>query len=410
MDRRRRLGTRPVLVLVTLVAILSFLVGVINMANPQANAILRGFVPSNVQQAAGFTGAMTGFILLMGAFGLRRGYRVAWYLTVILLPVTAFQGLIQGGSVTLGTVAIPVSLPLVVFSVLAIPSVVYHRGRFNQQFDLSTSQWAALGALLGAQVYGTAGTYALREQFPQVDTLLDAFYFTLVTASTVGYGDLTAQTQVGRLFSMSVLIIGVASFGLAAGTLLGPAIEARFAAALGTMTDSELSMLENHIIVLGYGELTEPILEELDNSDISYIVVTPDSERAASLRSRDIKVLTGDPSDEQPLHDAGIERAIGVVAATNNDAEDALAILTARELNPDVRIVAAATQRENSRKLKRAGADAVISPAVIGGHLLVQSALGQSGAEGIADRLTGIRGDQVEEVAEEVDDAADDAQ
>jgi voltage-gated potassium channel len=237
-------------------------------------------------------------------------------------------------------------------------------------------------------VYGTAGTYALREEFNNVDTLLDAFYYTLVTASTVGYGDISAVSQIGKLFSMSVLVVGVASFGLAAGTLLGPAIEARFAAALGTMTDSELNMLEDHIVVLGYGDLTEPILEELQELDTQFVVVSPDADRTAALRERDITAITANPSDEEPLHSVGVERASGVVVATNDDAQDALAILTARELNPKVHIVAAATARENVNKLRRAGADTVISPAVIGGHLIVQSALGREGMESIADKLT----------------------
>ena len=78
---------------------------------------------------------------------------------------------------------------------------------------------------------------------------------------------------------------------------------------------------------------------------------------------------------------------------SNDDAQDALGILTARALNPDVNIVAAATDRENVEKLRRAGATSVISPAVIGGHLLVQSALGREGMENVADHLLDIDGD-----------------
>ena len=361
-------------------AVLSFLVGIQNIVQPTLTGPLSEYIPGSAQRAAGFTGAMTGFLLLAGSFALRRGLRVAWYLTVVLLPVTALQGIIQGGS--------PVSLSLTGLSVLALPLVALNYRRFDSDWSISTSQIAALGALIGAQVYGTAGTYALREEFNNVDTLLDAFYYTLVTASTVGYGDISAVSQIGKLFSMSVLVVGVASFGLAAGTLLGPAIEARFAAALGTMTDSELNMLEDHIVVLGYGDLTEPILEELQELDTQFVVVSPDADRTAALRERDITAITANPSDEEPLHSVGVERASGVVVATNDDAQDALAILTARELNPKVHIVAAATARENVNKLRRAGADTVISPAVIGGHLIAQSALGREGMESIADKLT----------------------
>ncbi|MCU4717247.1 NAD-binding protein [Halapricum hydrolyticum] len=401
----RHPGARATVWLVTVVAVLSFAVGVVNIASQEV-ALLSGYIPESVQRLAGFTGAMTGFLMLASAYGLRMRLRVAWYSTLVLLPVTALQGVVQSGTVTVPLVGVPVpvSTPLVVLSLASIPLVASGRGQYTESWSLSTSQLAALSALAGSQIYGTAGSYALHEHFPAVNTALDAFYFTLVTASTVGYGDITATSQVGRLFSMSVLVIGVASFGAAAGTLLGPAIEARFAAALGQMSEAQLRMLENHIIVMGYGELTEPIVEGLEESHNSFIVVTPDRERASSLRDRDLNVLVGDPSDEQPLYDAGIERAAGVLAATNDDAGDALAILTARALNPDIRIVAAATDRQNIDKLRRAGADAVISPAVIGAHLLVQSALGKAEVESVADRILGTTGEEVEEIAEDHDD------
>lgn len=182
------------------------------------------------------------------------------------------------------------------------------------------------------------------------------------------------------------IVVGTASFALALGSVLGPAIQNRITRALGTMTDTQLDLLEDHVLVLGYGDLTEPILEELAEST-EFVVVTSDSATAATLQQRDIPVLTADPSDEEPLLQAGIERARAVVTATEDDAQDALAILTARELNPDIRIVAVATDRENVRKLRRAGADSVISPAVLGGHLLVQSAFGEDESEDVADRI-----------------------
>jgi voltage-gated potassium channel len=165
------------------------------------------------------------------------------------------------------------------------------------------------------------------------------------------------------------------------------------------------------VIVLGYGDLTEAVLDELElggsdsgdegdgagsrtgagrgtrtGSKVPFVVVATESQ-AAHVRESGRDVLVGTPSDEEPLRRASIERARAVVAATENDAEDAFSILTARELNPEIRIVAAATDRENVPKLKRAGADTVISPAVIGGRLLVRSALGERSMEALADRI-----------------------
>ncbi|MFC7141199.1 NAD-binding protein [Halosimplex aquaticum] len=387
MDPRRAIdepltvfvGTRAAIWLPTVVAILSFGTGVANISATTVNPLLETYfqIPQEIQRAAGFTGALTGFLMLMSAWGMRRRLRAAWVSTVVLLPVTAVQGLAQSSRY---------SLPLIVLSLLSLPTVVANYRRFDRSADLSATQLAAISALTGTLVYGTAGAYQLRDEFNGLNTLTDAVYFTIVTASTVGYGDVTPQSQQAKLFGMSVVVLGVASFTVALGSLLGPAIEARLSQALGTMNDSELELLEDHVVVLGYGDLTEPLLEELA-AVVDFVVITPDADLAATMRTRDLRVVVGDPSDEEPQKQAGIEHARAIIAATNDDAQDALAILTARQFHPDARIVAGATDRENVEKLRRAGADAVISPAVIGGHLLVESALGDADMEGLAERL-----------------------
>lgn len=357
------------------VAGLSVATGVLGIVDPTASfGPVAQYVPPAISQTAGFTGALTGFLMAMSAFGLRRGLRAAWYSTLVLLPVTAAQGLVQ---------ATPYSVPLVVLSTVAFPVLAVARRRFDEHVTLSTSQLAAGGALFGVLTYGTIGTYALRgdDGFQSVSTMLDAFYYTLVTASTVGYGDITPTTQEARLFSLSVLVLGTASFAIALTALLGPALEARFASALGRMTQSDLESLDGHVVVAGYGDLTEPILTELERSNRQYLVLTADDTSVAELRERDIHVLVADPADDDALTRAGVDRARAVVAATNNDGEDALVVLTVRENHRDVRVVAAASEQENEAKLRRAGADTVISPAVIGGRLIARSALGDEDAE-----------------------------
>lgn len=376
----RPLGPRVTIALTIAVALLSVATGIANISAQSVSGPFAHVIPQVIQRTAGFTGALTGFLMIGSALGLRRGLRVAWYSTVALLPLTALQGLLQSS---------PLSAPLVVLSVLALPNVLYNRRRFQRPISLSASQLAALAAIVGVQIYGTFGAYALREEFTSIETLVDAFYYTLVTASTVGYGDATPTTQSARLFGMSIVVLGTASFALALGTLLGPVIEARFAQALGRMTDQNYELLEDHVLILGYGELTTAILEELAGKT-KFVVVTDNQEQAALLSGRDIDVLSGDPSDEAPLREAGIEHARAVLVATNDDANDALAVLTARELNPDVRIVAAATKRGNVDKLERAGADTVISPAMLGAQMLVRSSLDDD--EGDLDYILDGRG------------------
>ena len=367
MVSREWLGGRAAVVFTFAVAVASVVTGIANIgAPPRPIGPVAAVVPEFVPTIAGFTGALTGFLLLASAFGLRKGLRAAWYATLVLLPVTALQGALQSNER---------AVPLVALSAVAFLVLAFNRKRFHRDLDLSATELAALAAIIGAQTYGTVGAYALREQFNGLDNLVDAFYFALVTGSTVGYGDITPSTPIARLFGMSVLLVTVSSFAVALGVLLTPAIEARLSKALGRMTETQLDLLENHVLVLGYGDLTEPILEELAKK-AQYVVITEDTERARLLSERGIDVFTADPSDVESLERARVDTARAVVVATNNDAEDALAILTARQLNPDVRIVAAASNRENVEKLKRAGADTVISPTTLGGHLMAESALG----------------------------------
>ena len=347
------------------VGFLSVVTGVVSLSYQPYVTPLAEHVPQAVRRGVSLTGAFTGFAMLLSAWGLGKRLRVAWYSSLALLPITALQGVAQSNVL---------SVPLVALSLAAVPVVGASFSRFSRRLTLNQGQWAAVGALVSALLYGTVGSYALREGYENIQTPLDAFYYTIITVSTVGYGDAVPTTQLARTFAVSFVVVGTAAFAFSLATLITPAIEARLSKALGRVTRLQLESLDNHVVVLGYSETTEPILSELKER-ADFVVLTPDADTAENLRGKDHMVVNANPSDEGALERARVRNASAVVAATNDDARDALAVLTARQMNPEVRIVVSCADEENVRKLRRAGADTVISPATVVGDLLVESAL-----------------------------------
>jgi len=376
---RRFSGAYAAVVLVAAVATVSFLTGMSHLS--EATLELAGpiapYLPPGFGAIQRVLGIVTGFTNAAVAVGLQRRNRLAWYGAILTLPLAVVQGLSTGQAT---------DIPVVVLALVALPVVLANRGAFDRTIDLSPIQIASLAALAGVQAYGTLGAFVLREQYNGIETLTDAFYYIVVTGTTVGYGDATPATQEAKLFTLSVLITSAAVFGAALGSLVVPLIEKQMASALGRMAPSELAMLEDHVIVLGYGPLTEPLLAELV-AETDVVVVTDDEDVVTELKDGPVEVLTGDPGDEETLRAAGMANASGAVVAGETDAEDAFVILTAKRINPELRVVAAAADASNADKLKNAGADSVITPEAIGGYLLGQSVLGEAEFVGFPDRL-----------------------
>jgi len=362
-------GARPTVLLTGVATFLSFITGLSNLSRETLvlGGPLAGVLPDPVTYVR-FGGVLFAFVLGVLTIGLRRRKRLAWYGALVVLPLLGLLPL-----TTLSTTDIPLLLVVVV----TVPLLVRNRDRFDQPLGLSPLQIASLSSIAGVGLYGVVGSYALREEFGGLATWPDAVYYVIVTFSTVGYGDITPTSATAKWFSLSIIVFGSAAFTVAIGSLIVPAIESRMAAAFGNMTAAELTLLEDHVLVLGYGDITESLLEELDGK-VDVVVVTPDPDVASDLRDEDVNVLTDDPTDEEALRDARIGAARGVVVATRDDARDVLAILAVKKANPEVRVVAAANHEKHVDKLEQVGADEVISPMVIGGRLLGRSILGET--------------------------------
>ena len=225
----------------------------------------------------------------------------------------------------------------------------------------------ALGALAALLLIGTAG-YTTIEGW----SFIDAAYMTIVTLSTVGFGETHPLSPTGRVFTV-VLIMGGASLAAYAFSKLGEFISTgELRAHLEQRRHSRiLKTLKDHVVVCGYGRVGRHVVHELIAEGVSFVVVDKDLAAVEHVRHNGHLALLGNAANDDVLREAGIERAIGLVAAVNSDAENVFIVLSARGLKPSLSIVARANFEDSESKLRRAGADRVIDPYRISGRRMV---------------------------------------
>lgn len=222
----------------------------------------------------------------------------------------------------------------------------------------------ALLALLAAILFGTVG-FTLIEGWP----LIDSLYVSVQTLTTVGYGDLPPHSAAGRGFAIVVMLIGAGGVALAISTIVQSVVQSELVSAFGQRRQSKkMSKLYDHYIICGSGRVGSHLIRDLQNSGAPFVIVENNSQRAAEFSQRGLSVLVGDATLEDSLREVGVDRARGLAACLPDDADNVYVVLTARDLNPNLRIVARAAEEQAEAKLLRAGANHVIAPTIIGGH------------------------------------------
>jgi voltage-gated potassium channel len=204
----------------------------------------------------------------------------------------------------------------------------------------------------------------------------DASYMTVITVTTVGYREIHPMSRAGEVFTSILLLVGVGTafytFTLAATIVVEGGLQKRLGRRrVGHMIDD----LEQHFIVCGFGRIGTVIADEFSQQQIPFVLVERDPERVQEALERGMLAVEADASDEDTLRKLHIERARGLVAALGTDAENVYAVLTARVLVPTLFIVGRAETEDAERKLRRAGADRVLSPYAIGAQQMAQTAL-----------------------------------
>jgi len=225
--------------------------------------------------------------------------------------------------------------------------------------------------LVSVVCLGTAG-YVIIEGWD----VFDAFYMTITTVTTVGYGEIHPLSRAGRVFNSGIVILGVATVLYTFTFLMARLVEGDLQARLARRRrERMLDNLTNHFIVCGFGRIGQIVAREFARQQVSFVIVERDLERMQAAVDMGYLAVEADASSEDVLKRLGIARARGFIAAVSTDADNVFAILTARLLRPDLFIIGRAETEDAKAKLVRAGADRVLSPYQIGGLQLAQTAL-----------------------------------
>ncbi len=227
---------------------------------------------------------------------------------------------------------------------------------------VSAKAVASLLVLLAVIAAGTIGfKYIERDQGL---TWTDSLYFTIVTITTVGYGDLHPTTEAGRLFAIPIIVVGVSSALSTLTFLFGSLVEERIRIAIQGL--GRIKEMENHVIICGSGPLADVVAEELQLNNISYIRILGEASSQAE------STVIGDATEEAVLRKAGVERAMSL-ATLLGDADNAFVVLEAKRLNPSIRTIAVVRDPANQERLDEIGTDLVVVPDLVSARLLALS-------------------------------------
>ena len=223
-------------------------------------------------------------------------------------------------------------------------------------------------ALLVLFVLGTTG-YAFLEGW----TWMDGLYMTFITLSTIGFQEIHTLSDAGRLFTLGLGItgIGLLTFVVArSAQLLVASQRLRERRIMNQLND-----LSDHYIICGYGRVGQRLAEDLQTAGYAFVVVDRSDEEVAKLRDKNLLHVQGDAEKEETLKRAGIDRAHGLILTLPEDSSNVFVALTAREMNPDLFILARTVDHDNTNKLLNAGANKVIAPSEVGADRMAQVVL-----------------------------------
>ncbi|UCF56697.1 MAG: potassium channel protein [Deltaproteobacteria bacterium] len=203
---------------------------------------------------------------------------------------------------------------------------------------------------------------------------LESLYMTVITITTVGFGEVAEVSKAGRIFTIFIIFFGIGIIAYILGMVAQAMVELQVRSIIGRRKlGLRIRSIKNHYIICGFGRIGKIITRELKVNRIPMVVIDNDSEERQAFEDEDIPYITDDATSEDALLEAGIERAKGLVSVVASDADNLFITMSARTLNPGLFILARAAEEHTEKKLLRAGANKVFMPYLIGGQKMAHS-------------------------------------
>ena len=201
-------------------------------------------------------------------------------------------------------------------------------------------------------------------------SLIDSFYMTIFTITTVGFGEVHPLNDLGRLWTSFIIVFGVSGFLYMLSEIGAELVE--FRVYKENQKKRKIRKMKNHYIICGYGRMGAVIARELHEKNYFFVVVEIDQDKVDKISALGYQSILGDATIEKTLEEAGIHKAAGIVVCLNNDPDNLFVTLTARSLNHDAFLVSRCSQINNTPKLIQAGANKVVNPYTAGGHRMAE--------------------------------------
>jgi voltage-gated potassium channel len=226
-------------------------------------------------------------------------------------------------------------------------------------------------AIAAVVATGTIG-FVLTDHY----TPFEAFYMTVTTITTVGYGELHPLSTPGRVFNSFLIFVGVTILFIAVGAMTQTIIELELGDATGKRRAKRMiDKLKDHYIICGFGRVGRGAAQELADAHVPFVVVDIDQDRVERAMAAGYLAVSADSTRDDTLRQVGIDRARGLVAALATDADNLFVLLSAKGLNANIYVATRAAEEGAEQKMRRAGADAVFAPYSITGHRLANALL-----------------------------------